>query len=79
MINLLVMKSTIEELLTVREVLDRLRQNGINISEPTLRRYIYRNIIPETFVVKTRHGLVFRYKFKPEVVEYLTKELENGA
>ncbi|MDQ7083080.1 MAG: hypothetical protein Q9N34_09190 [Aquificota bacterium] len=66
-----------DKLLTVKEVLERLRQNGVNISEPTLRRYVYKSFIPDGFVVKTRHGFVYRYKFKPEVVDYLTKELKD--
>ena len=65
------------KLLTVKELLEELRRNGVNISEPTLRRYIYKNLIPDSFVIKTKHGLVFRYKFKPETVEFLVKKLKD--
>jgi len=57
--------------LTTTQVLEKLREKGIELSDRTLIRYVKRGLIPEKLIKIKRRGLVNYYFFKPEVVEYL--------
>jgi len=61
----------IKDYLTTTQVLEKLREKGIELSDRTLIRYVKRGLIPEKLIKIKRRGLVNYYFFKPEVVEYL--------
>jgi len=67
-----------EKLLMAREVVKLLEEKGIKLSETTLRRYLYRKIIPDKFIVYEKRGMRTYYFFKPEVVDYLVEKLGKG-
>ena len=70
-------KAKEEKLLMAREVVDLLEKKGVKLSETTLRRYVYKGIIPEELIVPERRGMKTYYYFKPKVVDYLVEKLSG--
>ena len=64
-----------KELLTPKEVLAMLEENGIEIAYRTLFSYIEKGKIPEDLYVVKKKGFVRRYLFKPEVIDFLVEKL----
>ncbi|HID65909.1 MAG TPA: hypothetical protein EYP32_03355 [Aquificaceae bacterium] len=63
--------------LTTTQVLEKLKENGIELSDRTLIRYVKKGLIPNKLVKIKKRGLINYYLFKSEVVEFLQKFLKK--
>ena len=65
--------------LTTTQVIEKLRENGIELSDRTLIRYVKKGLIPGNLVKIKKRGLVNYYLFRPEVITFLVQTLSQDS
>jgi len=70
---------TDEKLISLSELLKELNKKGILITRSGIYYWILKGFIPKEYIkIKRLGGRKRLYYFKPEVVKYLEKKLEEG-